>query len=122
MERIIRFARTHEEAELCDREDLERLTFEERINAVEQLRKVWFGEDRALPRLDRALTSATPAARKISGYSAVTPSPVTVSHDRVALKWQGSIAAARATLGQPTVSGEQQTRVGAPRLNGGCDA
>ncbi len=46
MERILRSARGHKGAEACDRADLERLSFEERINAVEQLRKVWFGENR----------------------------------------------------------------------------
>jgi hypothetical protein len=46
MERVLRSARGHNEVEACDRTDLERLTFEERINAVEQLREVWFGENR----------------------------------------------------------------------------
>jgi hypothetical protein len=47
MERILRSARGHENAEAFDRADLDRLSFEERINAVEQLRKAWFGENRA---------------------------------------------------------------------------
>jgi len=45
MERILRSALGHNEAEACDRADLKRLTFEERINAVEQLRQVWFGDE-----------------------------------------------------------------------------
>ena len=47
MDRILRSAHGHEEAEACDRADLERLSFEERVNAVEELRKVWFGANRA---------------------------------------------------------------------------
>jgi hypothetical protein len=46
MERILRSTRGHKEADACDRDDLERLGFEERINAVGQLREVGFGENR----------------------------------------------------------------------------
>jgi len=46
MERIVRSAPGREEADACDRADLERLTFEEHSNAVEELRKVRFGENR----------------------------------------------------------------------------
>jgi len=46
MERVLCSALGHKEAEARDRADLERLTVEERINAVEQLREVWFGENR----------------------------------------------------------------------------
>lgn len=53
MDRTLRSADSHEEAAELDQTDLSRLTFEERINAVDQLRKVWFGEDRAQPRLER---------------------------------------------------------------------
>ena len=66
MERILRSVRGHQEAEACDRADLELMTFEERINAVEQLRKVWFGENRAQRRLERLLTVTTLASRKVS--------------------------------------------------------
>ena len=66
MERILRSALGHKAAEAFDRADLERLSFEERINAVEQLRKVWFGENRAQPRLERLLTVTTLASRKVS--------------------------------------------------------
>jgi len=65
MDRTLRSADSHEEAAELDEADLSLLTFEERINAVEELRKVWFGEDRTQPRLERILTVTTLASRKV---------------------------------------------------------
>ena len=41
-----------------DREDVAKVSFEERISGVERLMRVWFGEDRAQSRLERVLASA----------------------------------------------------------------
>ncbi|MEI7893789.1 MAG: hypothetical protein WCI05_11895 [Myxococcales bacterium] len=57
-EKVLRVASTFSEVEAMDREDLARLTFEERISAVETLRRVWFGEDRPESRLERVLVVA----------------------------------------------------------------
>jgi hypothetical protein len=65
MDRTLRSADSHEEVAEMDRADLSLLTFEERISAVEHLRRVWFGEDRTQPRLSRILTVTTLASRKV---------------------------------------------------------
>jgi hypothetical protein len=56
IERVVRVAASFREAEKMDREDLAVMTFEERISAVERLRRERFGEDRAESRLDRVLS------------------------------------------------------------------
>jgi hypothetical protein len=63
IERVIRVARTFQEAAELDREDVAALSFEERISGVERLRKAWFGEDRAQPRLERVLVCADRPSR-----------------------------------------------------------
>jgi hypothetical protein len=54
-ERVLRTANGFAEADELDRQDVARMTFEERISEVERLRRIWFGEDRAESRLDRVL-------------------------------------------------------------------
>ena len=49
----------------ADRDDLARLTFEERVSAVAELRRKWFGEDRIRSRLVRVLASADLAPRSV---------------------------------------------------------
>jgi hypothetical protein len=66
MDRILRTVRSHREAEVCDRDDLQRLSIEERISAVEQLRRVWFGEAQAESRVERVLSTTSLEARKAS--------------------------------------------------------
>ncbi len=65
MERIIRVASSFEEAEAADREDLARLSFEERISEVAELRRIWFGESQVRSRLVRVLESADLASRPL---------------------------------------------------------
>jgi hypothetical protein len=63
IERIVRVAKSFDEAREMDREDVAALSFEERISGVERLRREWFGEDRAESRLDRVLVSADRPSR-----------------------------------------------------------
>src|ERR1017187_4924454 len=49
IERILRAAHSFEEVEEFDRQDMARLSLEERVSAVEQLRRTWFGEASARP-------------------------------------------------------------------------
>src|ERR1700690_2796806 len=65
IERIVRVASSFREAERMDHADLAALTFEERISAVERLRRERFGEDRAESRLDRVLVSADRPSRAL---------------------------------------------------------
>jgi hypothetical protein len=58
IERVVRIAGSFREAERMDRDDLAAMSFEERISAVERLRRERFGEDRAESRLERVLVSA----------------------------------------------------------------
>jgi hypothetical protein len=58
IERMIRVANSFREAERMDRVDIAAMSLEERISAVERLRRERFGEDRAESRLDRVLVSA----------------------------------------------------------------
>src|SRR5258708_21506439 len=58
IERVIRVAGNFRGAERMDRADLAAMSFEERISAVERVRRERFGEDRAESRLDRVLVSA----------------------------------------------------------------
>jgi hypothetical protein len=58
IERVLRTATGFTEAAELDRQDIARMTFEERISEVEKLRRIWFGEDRAESRLDRVLECA----------------------------------------------------------------
>ena len=51
----MRTAGSFREVEEFDRQDMARLSLEERVSAVEQLRRISFGEDRAQSRLDRVL-------------------------------------------------------------------
>jgi hypothetical protein len=63
VERILRAAHSFEEVEEFDRQDMARLSLEERVSAVEQLRRTWFGEARAQSRLDRILVATNLEAR-----------------------------------------------------------
>jgi hypothetical protein len=63
--RMIRTANTFSEAEAFDQEDVELLTFSERLAALADLRRVWFGEDRVRSRLVRVLTTTDLASRKV---------------------------------------------------------
>jgi pimeloyl-ACP methyl ester carboxylesterase len=58
IERILRTASSFRELEEYDRRDLARLSLEERISAVEKLRRIWFGEDPAKSRLERVLVAS----------------------------------------------------------------
>ena len=57
LERVLRVAHGWREAEELDRDDLGRLSVEERISAVAELRRAWFGEDRLRSRLVRVLVA-----------------------------------------------------------------
>jgi hypothetical protein len=61
---MIRKANTFAEADAFDLEDVARLTFSERLAALADLRRVWFGEDRDRSRLVRVLTTTDLASRK----------------------------------------------------------
>src|ERR1700722_11137061 len=70
IERILRVARSFEEAATMDREDNARLSLEERVSAVDRLRRIWFGEDpaecglvRVLVALDRRRSAVPPRGR-----------------------------------------------------------
>jgi hypothetical protein len=65
IERVVRVASSFREAERMDRADLAAMSLEERISAVERLRKERFGEDRAESRLDRVLVSADRPTREV---------------------------------------------------------
>jgi hypothetical protein len=58
IERVVRIANDFREAERIDRADLASMSFEERISAVERMRRERFGEDRPESRVDRVLVSA----------------------------------------------------------------
>ena len=47
IEHVLRTASSFAEAAELDRQDVARMTFEQRISEVERLRRIWFGEDRA---------------------------------------------------------------------------
>ncbi len=49
IERILRVAKSFDEARAMDQEDVAALSFEERISGVERLRREWFGEARGEP-------------------------------------------------------------------------
>jgi hypothetical protein len=65
IERIVRVASSFDEARSMDEDDIARLSFEERISAVERLRRIWFGEDRAESRLERVLEVIDLAPRPV---------------------------------------------------------
>jgi len=65
IERVVRIASSFAEADRMDREDLAALTLEERISGVERLRREWFGEGRAQPRLERVLAVADLPSRAV---------------------------------------------------------
>ncbi len=65
IERILRVAHSFEEVEEFDRQDMARLSLEERVSAVEQLRRIWFGEAKAQSRLDRILVATNLEARSL---------------------------------------------------------
>ena len=55
IERVLRVANSFAEAEVFDRQDLARMTVEERIASVERLRRIWFGDALLQSRMDRVL-------------------------------------------------------------------
>lgn len=65
---MIRRANTFSEADAFDLEDVARLTFSERLAALADLRRVWFGEDRDRSRLVRVLTTTDLASRKVRAH------------------------------------------------------
>ena len=65
VERILRAAHSFEEVEEFDRQDMARLSLEERVSAVEQLRRTWFGEAPTQSRLDRILVATNLEARSL---------------------------------------------------------
>jgi hypothetical protein len=65
MERVFRVAKSFREAEEMDRRDIAALSFEERISAVEALRRQHFGEDRPESRLERVLVCADRPSRAL---------------------------------------------------------
>jgi endonuclease/exonuclease/phosphatase family metal-dependent hydrolase len=65
IERILRAAQSFEEVEKLDRQDMARLSLEERVSAVEQMRRTWFGEAPTQSRLDRILVATDLEARSL---------------------------------------------------------
>jgi hypothetical protein len=67
IERIVRVAASFEEAAAFDREDLARLSMEERISEVDRLRRTWFGENPTQSRLVRVLIALDPERSSVRG-------------------------------------------------------
>jgi hypothetical protein len=65
IERVLRVAKNFAEAQDADRHDIAAMSFEERISAVERLRRERFGEDRSQSRLDRVLVCADLPSREV---------------------------------------------------------
>ena len=79
IERIVRVAENFREAEGMDRADLAEMSLEQRISAVERLRRERFGEDRAESRLERALVGADRPKGEVRARGADTRWPATAS-------------------------------------------
>ena len=75
----MRLAENFQEVEELDRQDMSRLTLEERVSAVEQLRRTWFGE---APAANKRASGRDKDLRDVAMLEYLSPPPASPARMR----------------------------------------